>query len=290
MVYVFALVFRMVMGPDPSEPDSADASSRQLTQRAFSGAWRIWRAAFRRGLKADEFDPMAVHDINFPFNFNSIPESMSTLLVSGAMVEGIDKVILLVCGYETGTTFMNVVMTILFLLFVVMANLTILNMLIGVLCEVIAGVGSYEKEKSMVEFAKAELQTHYSACDLDENEMLDIKEFGNLLADRDVRRVMEGLEIDPYMIEDMTTVIFHEDSKYVRKTKGMLDFSGFLEVILEFRASQLARVTDLVEIRRVMSEENEVIRARIRTLKSSLADLDRLVDMLLHAYGITSAG
>ena len=36
------------------------------------------------------------------------------------------------------------------------------------------------------------------------------------------KKVLEGLDIDPYVIDDMTTLIFHEDSKYVRKNAGAL--------------------------------------------------------------------
>jgi hypothetical protein len=214
---------------------------------------------------------------------------MSTLLVSGALCEGIDQTFLAVSGYEEGTTTAHYFMTFLFIVFVIMANLTILNMLIGVLCEVISRVGAYEKEKSTVEFAKMELEMLFGEADLNETGGLEVNEFMTLLQNDEVKSILEGLEIDPHVLNDMASVIFHGDSKYVRKTKGVLDFPGFLEVILEFRASQLARVTDLVEIRRAMVDENESLQQRIKHLKAMLSELNRMADKLLKAEGIDFA-
>jgi hypothetical protein len=282
MVYVFALVFRMIMGPDPSQ---TEASSRQLAYSGVSGAGRIWQSAFRRGLASKSSSSAGGEFVEFPFNFNSVPEAMTTLLLAGALIEGIDAVILLTAGVcedcEGVIKPLNIVMTMVFCFFVVLANLTLLNMLIGVLCEVINGVGAYEKDKSTVEFAKSKLLLSYSQADLNEDNRLQFEEFRLLMTVEEVRKVLEGLDIDPYVIDDMTTLIFHEDSKYVRKNAGALDFPHFLQMMLEFRSSQMARVTDLVEIRRAMGEENDAIRKRIDALKQGLAELLRIVDLLL---------
>ena len=91
-------------------------------------------------------------------------------------------------------------------------------MLIGVLCEVISGVGAFEKEKSTVEFAKRSLEVHFESHDKDGDGMLDMEEFRKLVMVPEVKGVLEGMEIDPYVLDDMADVIFYRDSKYVRKS------------------------------------------------------------------------
>ena len=141
----------------------------------------------------------------------------------------------------------NVFMVVLYLFFITLAHLTLINMLIGVLCEVISGVGTYEREKSTIEFAKLKLQDMYEEID-GESMAAGVDETGfiSLLKRPDCQKILEGLEIDPFVLIDMSDVIFDEDSKYVRQSGGYLLFNRFLEVILEFRASQNARVTDVV--------------------------------------------
>ena len=97
-------------------------------------------------------------------------------------------------------------------------------MLIGVLCEVISGVGAFEKEKSTVEFAKRSLEVHFESHDKDGDGMLDMEEFRKLVMVPEVKGVLEGMEIDPYVLDDMADVIFYRDSKYVRKSNGSLEF------------------------------------------------------------------
>lgn len=287
MIYVFALVLRMVLGPDPSAVDeeTTPAPSRLLAYSGFSEAGRLWKlAGARRYLKGGG------GGADFPFSFDSVPQAMSTIALSGAMLEGVDAVLLLVSGYQKPDwSISNAFMTIVYCLFVVLANLTILNMLIGVLCEVISGVGAFEKEKSTVEFAKRSLEVHFESHDKDGDGMLDMEEFRKLVMVPEVKGVLEGMEIDPYVLDDMADVIFYRDSKYVRKSNGSLEFSMFLEVILEFRATQTARVTDVVEIRRAMVEQNNAIKDSIRETENAALELGRKLKLLAEKRGVTAS-
>merc|ERR1719247_2412955 len=110
LVYIFGLTFRYVLGADP-------------------GA-QLEEASLRRQLKGG-----GGGDGEFEWiSFDSVPQAMMTLLLSGALLEGIAEVPLQIA--EEGTP-QAAVMVVLFTVFVLMAHLTILNMLIGVLCEVV---------------------------------------------------------------------------------------------------------------------------------------------------------
>ena len=95
-------------------------------------------------------------------HFDSVPAAMHTLLLDGAFMDSLG---------ERARQLQDVSLLYLFLfyMFVLMASLTVMNMLIGVLCEVISAVASTEKERLNVAFVKEKLQEIMTQTGLDEN-------------------------------------------------------------------------------------------------------------------------
>merc|ERR1711939_1014653 len=72
--------------------------------------------------------------------FNNVPESMNTLLLHGCFGENLPD--LMDEAYKSGVIYGCALLA-----FVFLASLTVMNMLIGVLCEVVKVVSAVEKEQ-----------------------------------------------------------------------------------------------------------------------------------------------
>merc|ERR1719446_1152435 len=69
------------------------------------------------------------------------------------------------------------------LMFILLASLTVMNMLVGVLCEVVSVVSSVEKESMLISYVKGTLlnMLRTSGLDADNDQMIDRTEWEALL-------------------------------------------------------------------------------------------------------------
>merc|ERR1719162_723007 len=84
-------------------------------------------------------------------HFSTVPLAMHTLILDGTFLDSLGTV---VKGLGDEGLFYAFV----FYIFVLLSALTVMNMLIGVLCEVVSAVASTEKEELTVAFVKEKLQ------------------------------------------------------------------------------------------------------------------------------------
>merc|ERR1719149_7352 len=94
-------------------------------------------------------------------HFETIPRCMFTLLIDGTFLDSAGKMLstLLYSGSPAG-----VVSCFLCMCFILMSAITVMNMLIGVLCEVVSAVAQGEKDEACIRLAKQSI-------------LLDLKEF-----------------------------------------------------------------------------------------------------------------
>merc|ERR1712217_202913 len=109
-------------------------------------------------------------------HFSSVHYSMATLLLNGVFLENCPDVVKDLG--QDGLWYAG-----LFLLFILVATLTVMNMLIGVLVEVVGIVSDVEKEKLQVGFVKDRLQLMLAEFGTDEDGdgLLSYNEFLRLL-------------------------------------------------------------------------------------------------------------
>merc|ERR1712107_378558 len=94
-------------------------------------------------------------------HFGTIPDSMWSLLLDGVLLDSVGVRVRLMI--EDG----NVPATICFLLFVMLSSTTVMNMLIGVLCEVVSAVNKAEKENAAIKEMKGSLLSLLKKLDVD---------------------------------------------------------------------------------------------------------------------------
>eukprot|EP00930_Biecheleria_cincta_P046590 TRINITY_DN32148_c0_g1_i1.p1 TRINITY_DN32148_c0_g1~~TRINITY_DN32148_c0_g1_i1.p1 ORF type:complete len:851 (-),score=181.04 TRINITY_DN32148_c0_g1_i1:20-2572(-) len=202
--------------------------------------------------------------------FKSVSISIETLLLNGIMPQQAD---LLRVAMGAHPFFWVLLMG-----FVLLASVTIMYMLVGVLVEVMSAISVTEKEGMTVSFVATQLRETMEASNYDLERSLSQVEFSTLLTQTDVARIVTGVGVDIGVLLDMMDIIYEDLQK-----KGIvgLSFESMVELILNLRGANTATVKDVKELLRVLKaifKENfnlmqKKIHEEFNSIKSDLGAL-----------------
>lgn len=180
--------------------------------------------------------------------FDSVPRSMYTLWLYGVLcldfAEGI-------CD-ELGPA-----AALLYYFFILLAPYTIMNMLIGVLCEVVSAVASTENEANLIGYAREQLQAIMCALDENHSGSISQKEFHQLLEKKEACFILQDLGVDVVGLIDFADVIFEPQAGSTNPDDGPVEliFEQFVDAVLQLRGSSHATVKDIVQLRKMIQKE-----------------------------------
>eukprot|EP00929_Paragymnodinium_shiwhaense_P110753 TRINITY_DN7799_c0_g2_i1.p1 TRINITY_DN7799_c0_g2~~TRINITY_DN7799_c0_g2_i1.p1 ORF type:complete len:1208 (-),score=322.23 TRINITY_DN7799_c0_g2_i1:67-3690(-) len=180
--------------------------------------------------------------------FPTVPDAITALLLEATLPDFAQMV------YNLGEV--NPAYSVVLLIFILMASLTVMNMLIGVLCEVVSVVSAVEKEQLVLTFVKEQLLRMLD-CPPSEAElrMITKEEFQSLMITPDVARVMKEVGVDVLALVDLVGFIY--------KDRDAIDFATFMEIVLQFRGTQNATVKDIVDLRQFIVNELTAVRRQM---------------------------
>jgi len=191
--------------------------------------------------------------------FDGVFPAMLTLLLKGALPDLADFVDE-VSQQDTG-------LAILLMIFIFLVSLTVMNMLIGILVDVVSLVSKVENYELHVAFVKHKLlgMLEVTGVDEDHNQCISRKEFENILVRPEAARVLQDLGVDPVGLVDFTDFIFEEQDE--------LTFVKFMEVVLALRGSNTATVRDIVDMRKWAAGEFKVVLDELNFLSRQLTNM-----------------
>lgn len=217
--------------------------------------------------------------------FGSVPQAMSTLLLNGVLPDLADMV--------RDASASHIGFAILLLFFILIATLTVMNMLVGVLVEVVAMVSTVENETLMVNMVRAKMHQMIEVLglDLDGNGTLSRDEFEALLVLPAAAQFIQDVGVDVVGLVEYSEFIFKDDKE--------LGFTEFVELILQLRGTNTATVKDIVDTRKqVMTEIDrlsthvDVVADQMRTMvnHASAVDPQRNIHGKLALKALTDLG
>eukprot|EP00928_Gymnodinium_smaydae_P079217 TRINITY_DN63202_c0_g1_i1.p1 TRINITY_DN63202_c0_g1~~TRINITY_DN63202_c0_g1_i1.p1 ORF type:complete len:693 (-),score=87.69 TRINITY_DN63202_c0_g1_i1:454-2532(-) len=145
------------------------------------------------------------------------------------------------------------------LVFVFIATLTILNLLVGVLCEAVSVVATVEKEQLAAELVKSSLS--HILADVDQSGMDDadkqisVSEFEMLVQRKDFASAVTTVGVDIHALCGLSDEVFSDG-----KT---LSFEDFYKLLLQMRGSNYATVKHVIDIRLDMQDIKKSIMAKV---------------------------
>jgi len=193
--------------------------------------------------------------------FKNVPDAMMFLLLRGILPDLAEP------AYTFGTA--SPLGSILFLVFILVASLTIMNMLMGVLVQVIGVVSDVEREHMTVQWVKVKLLEMMESTGLDDdgNSQISKDEFQRLLLNPKAAKMVQEVGVDVVNLVDFADFIFEKDEE--------LTFADFMELMLQLRGTNIATVKDIVDLRKKISVEMQgaVSKQMVRAIETLTKEL-----------------
>jgi len=173
-------------------------------------------------------------NIDVADKWSTISKCMWTLLLHGVFLDELGEPVRELIGLQKALALVT------FMMFVLASAITIMNMLIGVLCEVVNQVSVAEKENADRAQVRASILKMLQRLDADGSGDITKEELLDVIQDPDAVKTLGELDVDiPHFLE-LQDMLF-EDSP-----NAVLSISQIMTMILEFRGERSTTVHDLV--------------------------------------------
>lgn len=179
-------------------------------------------------------------------------------------------------GIITTTGFLS---TMMFTLFIFLVSLTMLNMLVGVLVEVIGVVSSVEREQLEINHMKEGLSQLLLQADNDCSGKVTIKEFVQLLKNRSAVQFLSSVGIDAIALVDI--------SEYLFKGVETYEYTDMVGALLELRGSNTCTVKDIIDLRKWLIHQLQEINDSVVTQGRQLKCLHTQTETIKRATVVT---
>jgi len=146
---------------------------------------------------------------------------------------------------DEGDTMMLVTAT----LFVILASMTIMNMLIGILCEVISCVAEEERFGILTDHVYEKFQLVMTTLDSDCDGSVSYKEFQQLIDHPHALQAFQSLKVDPVMVVDFAQEWFLDEKGEPKS----LDLQAFMDMVMELRGGQNVSMKDLMRMKKKLN-------------------------------------
>mmetsp|Transcript_120553 Transcript_120553/g.336355 ORF Transcript_120553/g.336355 Transcript_120553/m.336355 type:complete len:614 (-) Transcript_120553:90-1931(-) len=171
--------------------------------------------------------------------FPNVPLAASTLLLEGTLPD-LAPIVTDVSGEQP-------LMGLLFVFFILLGYLTVMNMLVGVLVEVVCTVSSVEKEQMEAQFLKVHMLHLLRGLEDDGDLCISRDEFGKLLEKPKAIKALQEVGVDVVGLAELSDFIYKERTE--------LTFPDFMETVLQLRGKNVATVKSIVDMRMFITKE-----------------------------------
>jgi len=195
--------------------------------------------------------------------FGTLLRSMWTLMMDGTFMDSTGDLMwhLLDMNYLHAVIF--------FMVFVLLSCMTMMNMLIGILCEVVSAVAATEKENAAIKFIKETILVLLKSLDTDGSFTISREELRSVCQDPDALKVLGDLEVDVMYLLDLQAMLY-------RRPDSTLSVKAIMDLILNLRGDRQATVKDVIDantfVRFTVVQQIVELQEHIESLFSQLAN------------------
>eukprot|EP00928_Gymnodinium_smaydae_P079907 TRINITY_DN63738_c0_g1_i1.p1 TRINITY_DN63738_c0_g1~~TRINITY_DN63738_c0_g1_i1.p1 ORF type:complete len:506 (+),score=152.22 TRINITY_DN63738_c0_g1_i1:243-1760(+) len=202
--------------------------------------------------------------------FGDLGTSLFTLLCSGTLLDD-------VAGLVVTIREDSIIMLFVFFAYIMLSSFTVLNMLIGILCEVVTTTQAEEGEKQRFKAVREVILEAFTAIDTDGSLRISANEFATLCKDEAVLETLEKeLGIDRASFVEAKELIFEgSDGNRASAFGGELSFHAFVNLVMRLRPTQQASPMDVHSFMKATTEQERLVARHARTLQGNVAALRR---------------
>merc|ERR1719161_65160 len=192
-------------------------------------------------------------------SYSSVPGSAYTLIIEGMLPDNGEMMTQL--GKQEWY------LGFLFFVYIFLAALTIMNMLIGVLCEVVSGVSDSEKEDLEMDKLSERLQGVLQTIDADSDGGISKAEMIGVLNNPGAIKALQDADVDVFALLDNGDAIFESAGR------DTLEFDEFIDVLWQHRATPAATLKCISDLRKYVFLRLSSIERTLLCVDSRLSEL-----------------
>jgi len=167
--------------------------------------------------------------------FGSLTTSMLTLLIDGTFMDSIGTILRLFV--DNGLHHCALI----FMAFVFLSAMTVMNMLIGVLCEVVSAVAASEREEAAINLMRETVLVALRTIDKDGSGTISKDELLDLLNDQHSLDVLHELHVDTLYMLELKEMLFSDG-------RSNMTIRSVMDMILKCRGDRPVLQQDLVDL------------------------------------------
>mmetsp|Transcript_48400 Transcript_48400/g.144548 ORF Transcript_48400/g.144548 Transcript_48400/m.144548 type:complete len:517 (-) Transcript_48400:267-1817(-) len=147
-----------------------------------------------------------------------------------------------------------------FFVFLVLATLTMVNMLIGILCEVACRVSTREKEIMDIEMVEAKLlKIVTESLDYNQDNRISKSEFLDILKNQNACKALHQVGVEATDLVAHADLIYNDDYEDQDSDGSFeekkLNFNEFMQVILKMRGTNAATIKDITNLKKFIKDD-----------------------------------
>jgi hypothetical protein len=171
-------------------------SSRAVSSSLLMVAMLIYVFAIVMHMSLSQEEEVAKH-------FKTLPLCMWTLLIDGTFMDSTGSLLTKLLNMAQFNTIVGLFV---FLLFILLSAMTVMNMLIGIICEVVSAVGQAEKDEAAIRAVKETILLELMKFD-DGDGKISREELAAVMNDKTSRAVLKSLNVDPFFLDEMQDLL-----------------------------------------------------------------------------------
>merc|ERR1719160_1977439 len=206
---------------------------------------------------------------------------MLTLFINGTLLDNLTNVM-------KGLRDDNQIMMWVFVIFILVSSFTVLNMLIGVLCEVVTATSDAEGEMATQSAASIILKRVFKEIDTDKSGLISMNEFDQMKENEDAIAALGSLGIEMHMVNGLRDVLFQADDEEDENPQDSpqsgghhdlppgtkeLTFKEFLERLSHLKPGTGVSVLDFADLQKQLQQSSRKVERRIKELQRRMATL-----------------
>jgi len=229
--------------------------------------WAIlFTSEFHQGANEDEDVP---EDDPAVF-FGTMGKSMFALFVMGTILDDVTA-----CTNQirvtSSTGSKNLHYLALFIVFVLISSFTILNMLIGVICEVVSATKEGEQHKAIEANVRESIKTIFQKMDKDQNGVVTKEEFMSMRKEPKVMEALQELEIKKNHFETYAAILFKPPEPGA--PEPTLNADQTLSMLLRLRPGTSVSALDFATFQIAVQSSNQSLNKAIQRIEKQIARL-----------------
>lgn len=177
--------------------------------------------------------------------FSSVPDAMNTLLLHG-ILPAFAGFVNDISDPNRGNFFFGVIA----MIFILLASITIMYMLVGVLVEVVSKIATDEKENLTVSYLAAKVRDKLESNGRNVEAPFKKAELQQLLIEDDIVQLLMSLNVDIVALMDMLDIVFED----LDKEGSDMTFQKLVDLLLNGRGTNQATVRDTKDVLRIVKQ------------------------------------